>query len=325
MIFNLVRAEMIRLVTRRFTQLMVVLLLGAFGVTLATVTGTTHRPTDAEVARAEQRAEAERVDMRVVYEQCRLAQRPEASSSERLRFRAVECADFDPSYLGAEDFLVGVFSFTGSMRNLLMFLSGFLALFGFLVGASFVGADLTSGGMTNLLLWRPERMRVLGAKLGTLLAGVAALAVAATLVYLGTFWAVAEVAGYPGDQTGAFWRELTLVSLRGIALALFAAAIAFAVATAGRHTSAAVGLLAGYAVVWEVGARIVMEIAGTDSASRWMLSSYLAAWMNGRLDEWDTTTGPYTVHWWQSGVLFGVLLAVVVGGVFAHFRRRDLA
>ena len=31
-IFNLVRAELVRLVTRRFTQLMVVLLLAAFGV-----------------------------------------------------------------------------------------------------------------------------------------------------------------------------------------------------------------------------------------------------------------------------------------------------
>ena len=45
-------------------------------------------------------------------------------------------------------------------------------------------------------------------KLGTLLAGVGALAVAASLLYLGTFWVVAEVAGYPGDQTarsGANW------------------------------------------------------------------------------------------------------------------------
>lgn len=324
MIVNLVRAELIRLVTRRFTQLMVVLLLGAFGVTLATVTGTTHRPTEVEVTRAEQRAETERVGIRAIYQECQRAQRSDASSNERLRFRGVDCSTYDPASIGAEDFMVGVFSFTGSMRSLLMFLAGFLALFGFLVGASFVGAELTSGGMTNLLLWRPERLRVLAAKLGTLLAGVAALAVTATLVYLGTFWAVAQLAGYPGHQTGTFWAELTLVGLRSVALALVAAALGFAVATAGRHTSTAIGLLAGYAVVWEIGARIVMTVVGTEQAGRWVLSSYLAAWMNGRLDQWEGD-GPYTVHWWHAGLLFAVLLAVIVGGTFSHFRRRDLA
>lgn len=324
MIFNLVRAELVRLVTRRFTQLMVVLLLAAFGVTLATVTGTTHRPTEAELTQAERQAETERAGIRVVYEQCLQAQRPDTPFNERVRFRGVDCADWDPESIGPENFLGGVFIFTESMRNLLMFLSGFLALFGFLVGASFVGAELTSGGMTNLLLWRPERLRVLAVKLGTLLAGVGALAVAASLLYLGTFWVVAEVAGYPGDQTGAFWGELAVVNLRGVTLAMVAAALAFAVATVGRHTSTAVGLLAGYAVVWEIGARIVMEIVGTEKPGRWMLSSYLAAWMNGHIEEWEGT-GPYTTHWWHAGLVFGVLLAVVVGGAFVHFRRRDLA
>jgi ABC-2 type transport system permease protein len=323
-ILNLVRAEVIRLVSRRFTQLMVVVLLGAFGVTLATTLSTTSRPTERELVFAEQRAESERAQLRSIQAECEQAQRSEGPSELRLRYRQVDCDSFDPARVDEADFLSGIFSFTGHMRDLLMFLSGFLALFGFLVGASFVGADMTSGGMTNLLLWRPERVRVLAAKLGTLLAGVAALAVAATLLYLGTFWVVAEVAGLPGNQTGAFWGELALVSLRGIALALVAAALAFCVATAGRHTSAAVGLLVGYAVVWEIGARLVMEISGTADPGRWMFSSYLAAWMNGRVDQWDAT-GQYTVHWWQAGLLLGVLLGVVVGGVFAHFRRRDLA
>jgi hypothetical protein len=178
--------------------------------------------------------------------------------------------------------------------------------------------------MTNLLLWRPQRLHVLGAKLSTLLAGLTGLAVLATLLYLGTFWVLAEVAGSPGDQTGQFWGDLLVVCLRGLALALVAAAIGFGMATAGRHTSTAVGLLAGYAVVWEIGARIVMEIVDTDHPGRWVLSSYLAAWMNGRLEQWDGT-GEYTILWWHAGLLLAVLLGLVVGGAFTQFRRRDLA
>jgi hypothetical protein len=324
MIVNLVRAELARLVTRRFTQVMVVLLLAAFGVTLATTMSSTHRPTDAEVAQAEGRAETERASMRRIQDQCERAQRPDAPFDLKVRFEHVNCGDFDPDEVRTEIFLPGVFSFTGSIRDLVMFLSAFLALFGFLVGASFVGAELTSGGMTNLLLWRPRRLQVLAAKLGTLLAGVTGLAVVATLLFLGTFWALAEVAGLPGEQTGQFWGDLAAVCLRGIGLALVAASIGFAVATVGRHTSAAVGVLAGYAVVWEIGARVVMEIVQTEQPERWMLSSYLAAWMNGRL---DLTIGddPDVLRWWHAGLLFAGLLGVIVGGAFAQFRRRDLA
>ncbi|MFC3504875.1 hypothetical protein ACFOOK_28450 [Micromonospora krabiensis] len=68
-------------------------------------------------------------------------------------------------------------------------------LFGFLVGASYIGADLNSGGVVNLLLWRPRRLAVLGAKLGTLLGSVLVLSLLASAAYLGTFWVIGQTAG----------------------------------------------------------------------------------------------------------------------------------
>jgi hypothetical protein len=324
MIFNLVRAEFTRLVTRRFTQVMVALLLAAFVVTLATTVSSTRRPTGAEVTFAERSVASEQASQRYLRAECERAQRPDAPPEVQLRYRSINCRSYDPDQVSVSDFLPGVFSFADSMRNLVLFLSAFLALFGFLVGASFVGAELTSGGMTNLLLWRPQRLRVLGAKLGTLLAGVAGLAVSATALYLGTFWALAEVAGLPGNQSGAFWGDLLVVCLRGVVLAMVAASAGFAVATAGRHTSAALGLAAAYAVLWEIGARIVMLVVGTDQPDKWVLSSYLAAWMNGRLDL-PLNDGRDSIQWWHSGLLFAVLLGAGVTATFAQFRRRDLA
>ncbi len=327
MIANLVRAEFTRLVTRRFTQVMVVLLLAAFAVTLATTVSSTRRPTGGEVTYAEQRLATEQANQRFLRAECERAQQPGADvlPETALRYRSINCRSYDPDQVSVSDFLPGVFSFADSMRSLVMFLSAFLALFGFLIGASFVGAELTSGGMTNLLLWRPQRLRVLGAKLGTLLAGVAGLGVAATALYLGTFWALAEVAGLPGNQSGEFWGDLLMVCLRGVGLALVAASAGFAIATAGRHTSAALGLAAAYAVVWEIGGRIVMLVAGTDRSDRWMLSSYLAAWMNGRLDVSLDQVEPYEIRWWHAGLLFAVLLGAGLAATFAQFRRRDLA
>jgi len=51
-----------------------------------------------------------------------------------------------------------------------------LALVAYIVGASFVGAEWSSGGMMNLLLWRPRRLQVLGTKLAVLRRGPEPLA-----------------------------------------------------------------------------------------------------------------------------------------------------
>jgi ABC-2 type transport system permease protein len=331
-ITNLMRAEFGRLSARRFTQIMLVLLLAAFATTLASTMISTHRPTSAELQRAEQRAAALREEISVERQLCQLAQLPGATPQERARYFG-GCADLDPASVDTGDFLPGVFSFSRSIRDLLYFLGAFLGLFGFLVGASFVGAELTSGGMTNLLLWQPQRLRVLGAKLGTLLAGVTGLAVVATVLYVGAFWLLAELGGNPGNQTGGFWGNLALLCLRGFVLALIATALGFGVATLGGHTSAAVGVLAGYAVVWEIGARIVMEIASANRPELWMFSSYLAAWMDGRIELsarnacLDSTTSCSTIYhltWWHAGLVFVALLAGCVGGAFTLFQRRDL-
>lgn len=322
---NLIRAEFTRLVARRFTQVMVLLLLGAFGITLFTTMASTHRPDAAEVQRAEQLAADQRFEVERIRRQCELAQQPDAPPELQFQFpRGIDCGTYDPDDVQAEDFLASVFSFASSIRDLVLVLTGFLGLFGFLVGASSVGAELSSGGMTNLLLWQPRRQQVLSVKLGTLLAGVTGLAVVATLLYLSAFWALAEVAGKPGEQGDGFWADLIMLCVRGNLLALMATALGFAIATVGRHTSAAVGLLAGYAVVWELGARLVMEIIGVGKASLWVLSSYIAAWLNGDLHQFGGG-GSYTIRWWHSGLVFAALLATVVGGAFAHFRSRDLA
>ncbi|MGV9211624.1 ABC transporter permease subunit [Micromonospora sp. RB23] len=335
---NLVRAELERLSARRFVQLMVVLLVLAFGVTAATALAGSHRPSAYELSQARQKAIEARQSMEVNYQQC-LAQRGGISTPDTQDYLPPDCSDMDPAQQDrlpvASDYLEGVFSFTEQARPLLFFLITFLVLFGFLVGASYIGADLNSGGVVNLLLWRPRRLTVLGAKLGTLLGGVLALAVAASVVYLATFWMIGQVAGQTGEPDGDFWRSLAAVHGRGLVLVLLATATGFAIATLGRHTSAALGAVAAYAVVWELGARLVLAIVNARRPEQMMLSTYLGAWLNGEVRLWDSQLcrdnfsgtscqGFYTLTWRPS---LAVLLAVA-GGLtmlaFAAFRRRDL-
>ncbi|MGC4856804.1 ABC transporter permease subunit [Micromonospora sp. DT4] len=335
---NLVRAELERLSARRFVQLMVVLLVLAFGVTAATTLAGSHRPSAAELDSARAKAIEARQSMEVSYQQC-LAQRDAISMPDTQGYLPTDCSDMDPARQErlpiAADYLPGVFSFVQQARPLLYFLIAFLVLFGFLVGASYIGADLNSGGVVNLLLWRPRRLTVLGAKLATLLGAVLALALVASLFYLATFWVIGQAAGLAGQPDGDFWRSLAAVHGRGLVLVLLAASTGFAIATLGRHTSAALGAVAAYAVVWELGARLVLEIADARRPDQVMLSSYIGAWLSGEVQFWDSQLcrgssggtyceGFYSLTW---GPSLAVLLAIT-GGLtvlaFAVFRRRDL-
>lgn len=321
---NLALAELSRLVARRFVQLMAVLLIAAFGVTVATTVASSHQPTTSEWQQAEREVEQAEARIEQVREDC-----------ERREVSAAFCDAYTEREPRVEDYLFGVFVFSQEITGLIYFMIAFLALFAFLVAASFVGAELNSGGMTNLLLWRPQRLLVLGTKLGTVLAGVLALSLVASVLYIGAFYAIAEVGGVPGDLDGEFWRDLTLTVVRGLGFILFAAAIGFGAATLGRHTAAALGLIATYAIVWEIGARIVFEVIELGRPDQYMLSSYIGAWMAGDVSFYDRYAcndgfgsfcdGRYELTWAHAAAVFAIVLAALVGGAFATFRHRDLA
>ncbi|BCB82043.1 hypothetical protein GCM10022251_52950 [Phytohabitans flavus] len=321
---NLALAELSRLLARRFVQLMAVLLIAAFGVTVATTVASTHKPTAAELQRAEQEVRVAEIQLEPLRQNCE-------QRSPNLSF----CDAYAQQKPRIEDYLYGVFIFSDEILDLVYFMIAFLALFAFLIAASFVGAELTSGGMTNLLLWRPQRITVLGTKLATVLAAVLALSIVASVLYIGAFYALAEIGGLPGDLDGEFWSDLVLTVLRGLGLVLFAAAIGFGAATLGRHTAAALGLIATYAIVWEIGARIVFQVTEASRPERYMLSSYIGAWMAGRAsfyDQFACTNGfgslcsrEYELTWIHAAAVFAITLAAIVGGAFATFRHRDLA
>ncbi|MGC4747243.1 ABC transporter permease subunit [Micromonospora sp. DT201] len=276
---NLVRAELERLSARRFVQLMVVLLIVAFAVTAATTLAGSHKPSADEMAHAQAQASETLKSMEITFQECLARQNGTLPAGDMESYRSTDCSALDPIRADRlpilADYLPGVFSFAQQARPLLYFLIAFLVLFGFLVGASYIGADLNSGGVVNLLLWRPRRLTVLGAKLGTLLGSVLVLSVLASLAYLATFWVIGQTAGLPSRLNSEFWRSLGAVHGRGLVLVLLASALGFAIATLGRHTSAALGAAAAYAVVWELGGRLVLEIVDARRPDQLMLSSHI--------------------------------------------------
>lgn len=321
---NLFRAELSRLLARRFSRIMLIVLVGVFGVTVATVLASTQRPTESSWAAAEDAAASQRNSLLQWQANCESAK---ARESEEATAFPEDCRPTrDPDEIKAENFLWGVFVFTHEIRGLTVFLAVYLSFFGFVLAASFVGAELSSGGITNLLLWRPQRSAVLGAKLAAVLTCVTAFAAGFTVLYVGTFYLIAKGAGWVGETPVAFWGELLTMCVRGVALSIAAAACAFALATLARHTAAALGIVVGYFLIWEAGARIVFEIVGALPYDPYFLSSYLSAFVSGDLRYWEgyDGSGDLVITQLSGGLVVAGLTAALTVAAFANFRRRDL-
>lgn len=333
---NLWKAELQRLLSRRFVRILTILLVAVFGVTIFVTMASSRPPTADDWRNATSQAQSVNDIRQQVYRDCLSAHEPGAPAVEQAKFPG-RCVYNE---VQPEDFLYDTYVFHKSIKPLIAFLAAYLALFGFLVGSTFVGAELSSGGMTNLLLWRPQRLPVLGAKLGVLLGSVGLFSVLFSAIYIGTFYGIAQATGYVGTVDSALVSDAGLLLVRGLGLVLVVTASAFGVATLGRHTAASLGLATAYAVVWEGGARLVMEMLSVNKPDPWFLSTYIGAWMTGRLelfgrfqmcqtydavgDKFDCSN-QYAIYWWHAAAVFLVVLAAFVGGAFAVFRRRDLA
>ncbi|MEV4710552.1 ABC transporter permease subunit [Micromonospora sp. NPDC049374] len=335
---SLFRTELRRLAKRRFARWMtagglLVLVLVAAGMFL----------TNQKIG-PDQLAEARRAADQQHQEQVRWAEQERANcerakaAGETVDYYPADCAEITaPPRESIEEqwFLPSTFEFRKSFGEMLIPLAAILGLVGFVVGASFVGAEWNTGGMMNLLLWRPKRLTVLLTKLGALLTGLLALALPATAAWFGSMWLIANWRGTTEGMTSGAWQSFLITGLRGIVLALVAATVGFALASLGRHTAMALGGAIAVMVVGQIGLGILLSMAQVRFAEAWLLPTYAIAWMTKKvtLQDWQACNATYTgeckpatldITWQHSSVLFTVGIVLFLGAALWTMRRRDI-
>ncbi len=333
---NLFTAETKRLLARRFTWVMLAVIVGILGMVVLGVALNSQPVTPEALARAEQDADISRADAERFRAECEQAQRDPGGGTGQFP-PGLDCAAaFDTSGIDASDYLPYVFTFSDESRILLGVCGGVVALFGFAVGASFVGAEWSTGGMANLLLWRPRRVPLLLTKLGAALTGVLGIGAATALAFLGALWLTARYTGVTGDVTASFWQSLGLTGIRALTLALVTTTVGFALASVGRHTATALGVGVGYLIVGQIGLPVVLSLTEVAKPERYFLSSYVVAWLENGVTMQDFTGcsdapdgGPCEPVTWAIGMgdaawLGGVIVAVVLGAAVWQMARRDV-
>ncbi|GAA2899347.1 hypothetical protein Acy02nite_44830 [Actinoplanes cyaneus] len=330
---SLFRAETRRLTKRRFTKFSVLIALIVLGL-IAGGTAYTHAKASAETrATAEAQAENEWKD------QVRFAEEAQQECQKDPSKYGGNCADITPpsrDQISADQFMTPQFDFREDFPAMVIAWAALLALVAFVIGASFVGAEWNSGGMMNLLLWRPQRLQVLSTKLSALLTWLFGLSLVTGAAWTGLFWLIATLRGTTEKMTSGAWQSLGLTGLRGLGLVLVAGAIGFGVASIGRHTAAALGAAIGVIVVFQFGLAIVLELARARFYEAYLLPAWIGAWMAKSYEvvdynapcDFSATEGcqqpVFTITWQMAGSLFAAVSIIIVGAAMWTIRRRDI-
>jgi ABC-2 type transport system permease protein len=320
---SLYAAESRRLIKRRFTRYFV---LGALVVLAAIAVAmfvTNHKVGPAQLAEAKAKAHAE----------CQAAHgTPNAKQypADCSELTPPSVNDFNPAW-----YTPPTFDFRKKFPDLVTALAALLAVLGFVVGASFVGAEWNSGGMANLLLWRPQRIRVLATKLLAFLAGLTALTVVLSAVWTGLFTLIAHLRGTSASMTGGAWQSLLLMETRGLVLVIVAGALGFGLASLGRHTAMALGVAIGLIIVLQFGLGTALSLANVKFAEAYLIPVWTIAWMKKVYEiqdynscNYSVTDGcqpdTFTITWHMAGGALAVAFVVIVGAALWTIRSRDI-
>lgn len=330
---RLYQAEMRRLTKRRFTRFFV---LGTLVVLAAIVVGmfVSNQQVTPET-RAAAQAEAERDYQEAVRYAAQEKQRCQAAQSTAQDPTCEQVYEPTRDDFQAEWHMPATFDFREQFGFMVTALAALLAVLAFVIGATYVGAEWSSGGMMNLLLWRPQRLKVLSTKLGALLVGLTALTVVVSAAWTGLFTLVATMRGTLDGMTSGAWQSFALMELRGLVLVLVAGAVGFGLASLGRSTAMALGAAIGAVILFQFGLGTVLSLARVKFVEAYLVPVWTQAWMTKSVELTDYEScnfsgsegcqpGTLIITWPMAGGVLAVVLVLVVGAAMWTMRSRDI-
>jgi ABC-2 type transport system permease protein len=218
------------------------------------------------------------------------------------------------------------------ITNIVVTVTVFVAALAFLfLGASFIGAEYSSGALANWLSFIPERGKVYASKLLALVltAGVATFALSALAIGLAAV--ASRIQGAPVRGVAG----LMEMAGRGLVIGVIGAVLGFALALLTRHTIAAAGTVLGYLLVAFVVNILTQAIMSLQGLIRWLPENNVLAFLNHGYtyttytntitpDGMQQTAVEHTLSFAASSIYWSVIVVVVVAGTYLLFRRRDV-
>ena len=317
---RLVRAEMERLLSRRFTKIALVVVLLVIASFQVAAYFEMQPPTESELAEARRFYDEQHRDWELNQERYEQECVDAGGTPANCEYQEPQLSDF-----------VFVQSFEEVSRGAVQVSIYLVGLTALMIGGSFIGAEFSSGSIANWLSFIPRRGWVYASKLITVVGFSALVCTIAAALTIAAVVGVARLHDVPVVKLPS----LFAMAGRGVLVALALAVFGFCIGLLGRHTAAAIGALLGYLFVWFVRNGI---LSGTGWAARltpWSPEGNLSAIVTKKHlyyvpTQRVTAEGVQFEEVERSVSLFhglaywGILLAVIIVGTALVFRRRDV-
>jgi len=324
---SLLRTELARLAARRFIQVLVGLAVLGF-VVLSVVTYTQYaRPSPELLAQAESRRAAD-IELSEQFRQECLADDAIAEEDKEL---------FCGPPLDADDIPIdqyvdkSPFTLTDDLPDGGLAVAAASAMLGFVIGATYVGAEWSTRSIVALLFWEPRRLKVIGVKTGVGALAGAVLGLVGQLAWFGVAQVLARTRGTT-DVPEGFWADILGQGGRSVLLVVIATLLGFGLANLTRNTGAALGI--GFAYFAVVETALGTLVASTQPFL--FTASAVALIQQGGVTFFrpgptvDDETGSFTefseivVSNLRGGLTLSAYLLVLLALGTWLFRRRDL-
>lgn len=325
---SLFRAELHRFGARRLIRLL--LLLAVLGWVLAVVIALLHygTPTAADHAQARQSMQQVVADSEQSRQKC--VQSPPADvppgvSPQDACGPPLQVSDLDEnSFLPKQPFDLA----SSASRGAIGF-GAAAAVLGFVIGATWIGAEWSSRSLVALLFWVPRRMSVFRAKIAVLTLAAAVLGLLAELGWLVMATLLRAVDGNGKALPAHFWSHVFAIQGRAVLLTVLITLLGFGLTNLVRNTGAALGVGFVYFAIAESAVRALRP-----AWEPWLLSSNAAALVNphgitiylydGLGPNGFTRPREYVLGNLQPGIELTAVVVVVIGIGVWLFNRRDV-
>jgi ABC-2 type transport system permease protein len=325
-VIPLVRAELLRIRSRRLTWVALGAVLVVILLTQLAVYSSVRPLTAGELAESRsafEQAQQDYAQNKAEYDRQEQQCRDEGGTEE-------ECDYFEPRQ---EDYVARSVSTFSQAADLAVTVTVFLAALSLLfLSASLVGADFSSGAMANWLSFLPERTKVYVSKLvAAVLAGAVLTGVLSALA-LGLTTVVTRIAGAEVEQSGAAWAMVG----RGVLVGVVAVLLGFGIAMLTRHTIAAVGAVLAYLFLSFVYNILIFLVPAVQGLQGVLPENQALALLNRghtyvtyvneatSSGQFEQRPVEHTITMVESGLYWLVLLGALVAVTLVVFRRRDV-
>jgi len=243
---RLLGTELRRLFLRRFTKVLLGLSVLGFLAAIAFVWSSYEKVTPAHIAQATAARDADFARQVQYHDECLVENNNDAQM----------CGEEPSLDWFSIDYYLPVKPFQPNMiADYTLAVGAAVALAGFILGATSIGAEWSSKNLVAWLFYEPRRLRLLGAKLAVLVAVLLVMAVVAQLIWLLTAKLLLAQRGIELDALPEpipdFWSTTLQSQLRAALLVIPAGILGFGLANLIRNTAAAFGIAFGYFAVVE--------------------------------------------------------------------------